>query len=369
MVRVLIPTQVNDSHAAVVGKALRAKGHEAFTWYGADFPTHQRSSIAVCPTEGLDWRIEGPGLDFVNESFDVVWYRRPTRPVLCEEDGLHSGDLQIARRECNAFHNALWHLVAPDAFWVNPPNAAERANAKPVQVLEALRTGLSVPPTLFSNDPEQIRRFIGCYEGAVIYKPFTPGQWKTEDGVAFPFTSEVNLDDLPDDDVLRLSPGIFQQKMIKAQELRVTCMGGHVVAAALWPRGGEKSRIDWRVALSNIKAERTMLPEDVRDRCLALMRRLGIVFGCFDFILTPENDYVFLEVNEMGQFLWLDALNPEFMLLDAFCEFLVSRRRDFVWSQSTASVYFNDFNRAALEDVRQDAALHVTHPEYALVAD
>jgi glutathione synthase/RimK-type ligase-like ATP-grasp enzyme len=369
MVRVLIPTQLNDSHAIVVGKALRAKGHEAFPWHGADFPTRQQVSVEISPEAGFDLRIEGPGVCLANASFDVVWYRRPTRPVLSEETGLHAGDLQIAKRECNAFYSALWHLISPDAFWVNPAWAAERTNAKPLQVTEAVKAGLTVPPTLFSTDPEQIRRFLGKHQGEVIYKAFTPVQWRTADGVAFSFTSEVSLDDLPDDDVLRLSPGIFQRKVKKAQELRVTCMGNHVVAASLQPQAGGKAQIDWRASFSKLKAEKAVLPENVRLGCLALMRRMGIVFGCFDFIVTPENDYVFLEVNEMGQFLWLDAIDPDFMLLDAFCEFLISRRSDFTWAPSKSSVHFEELNRNIREELAQDAAVHVAQPEYGLVAD
>lgn len=369
MARVLIPTHLNDGHAIVVREALRSKGHEVFTWHGADFPTRQNSSISICPQAGLDFRIEGPALRLLNEPFEVVWYRRPTRPVLADVEGIHAGDLQIARRECNAFYSALWHLISPDAFWVNPAIAADRANAKPVQLVEARKAGLRVVPTLFSNDPEQIRRFIGERKGEVVYKPFAPGQWKTKTGVAFPFTTEVNLDDLPDDEVLRLSPGIFQQKLAKVQELRVTCMGNHVVAAAVWPQYGGKARIDWRAALSNLRAEKATLPEDVRLACLTLMGRLGIVFGCFDFIRTPDDDYVFLEVNEMGQFLWLEALDPEFMLLDAFCELLISGRSDFTWEPSVASVHFRDFNPKVNEEMRQDAVIHVALPEYATVTD
>lgn len=41
-------------------------------------------------------------------------------------------------------------------------------------------------------------------------------------------------------------------------------------------------------------------------------------------IVTPGGDYVFLEVNEMGQFLWIEAANPEIRLLDHFCSFLMS---------------------------------------------
>jgi glutathione synthase/RimK-type ligase-like ATP-grasp enzyme len=32
------------------------------------------------------------------------------------------------------------------------------------------------------------------------------------------------------------------------------------------------------------------------------MDRLGLVFGSIDMILTPQGDYVFLEINPNGQF-------------------------------------------------------------------
>lgn len=41
------------------------------------------------------------------------------------------------------------------------------------------------------------------------------------------------------------------------------------------------------------------------------MRKLGIIFGCFDFIVTPDEEYVFLEVNPMGQFREDDAMGAE----------------------------------------------------------
>jgi hypothetical protein len=31
------------------------------------------------------------------------------------------------------------------------------------------------------------------------------------------------------------------------------------------------------------------------------MSELGLLFGAFDFILTPSGDYVFLEVNPCGE--------------------------------------------------------------------
>ena len=36
------------------------------------------------------------------------------------------------------------------------------------------------------------------------------------------------------------------------------------------------------------------------------MNRLGLAFGAIDLVLTPEGQYVFLEINPSGQWLWLE---------------------------------------------------------------
>ena len=36
------------------------------------------------------------------------------------------------------------------------------------------------------------------------------------------------------------------------------------------------------------------------------MRKMGLVFCALDFIVTQDDEYVFLEVNEQGQFLWIE---------------------------------------------------------------
>jgi D-alanine-D-alanine ligase-like ATP-grasp enzyme len=37
------------------------------------------------------------------------------------------------------------------------------------------------------------------------------------------------------------------------------------------------------------------------------MEHLGLVYGAFDFIVTPEGRYVFLEVNPGGAYMWVEA--------------------------------------------------------------
>jgi glutathione synthase/RimK-type ligase-like ATP-grasp enzyme len=283
---------------------------------------------------------------------------------------MHPGDRIIAERECLMFSKSMWQLVAPQAFWVNPLESRQRSNAKIVQLQEALKVGLKVPPTLCSNDPERIQAFLDRYEGQAIYKPFYPAEWIKEQGSALIFTAALGRADLPEDEVLRLTPGIFQKRIDKDHELRITCIGEHMVVAKLHSQEIPSARLDWRLAFDGLRIEASEIPRDVERACRALLDRLGIVFACLDMIVTPEGDYVFLEVNEMGQFLWLEEQNSDFPLLDMFCELLVQGRADFSWCRSNKNLHFVDFLDAAEEKQREVYShIHVEKPAYFSVRD
>ncbi len=369
MVRVLIPTCLHDTHATAVGIALGMKGHDAILCHGADFPTRQRASISISEEAGLSWSISGPKLALHDTPFDVVWDRRPAPPLLPKD--FHSGDRHIATRSCNAFVGGIRQIIAPDAFWVNPLGSGDRANSKPVQLVEAIRVGLKVPPTLCSNDPDEIRSFLRRYDGQVIYKTYRPAAWKTKAGVALTFTSVVTIDDLPDDDILRLSPGIFQKRIKKDYELRINYMGDFSIGVKIVSEGSSMAELDWRMAYDDLAIERAPVPPPGVDRaCRRLMKRLGIVFGCFDMIVTPDKEYVFLEVNEMGQFLWIEEILPEIPLLDAFCGFLISKGRVGIdWEPAENAVRFSDIREETILQNEHDVHEHEQHIAVHLVDD
>ena len=47
-------------------------------------------------------------------------------------------------------------------------------------------------------------------------------------------------------------------------------------------------------------------PKDIIRKCYQMMLDFNLVFGAFDFIVTPENEWIFLEINPNGQWLWLE---------------------------------------------------------------
>ncbi|HYU33147.1 MAG TPA: hypothetical protein VEW48_13380, partial [Thermoanaerobaculia bacterium] len=223
------------------------------------------------------------------------------------------------------------------------------------------------PRTLMSNDPERIRRFLGEHPGRTIYKPFYPAQWYGDDQVAHLLTNAVEPDDLPSDEVLRLTPGIFQEKVEKAHELRVTILGEHVVTARLLSQESELTRLDWRAGAGKIRVEPDRLPEELERACLRLMRNLGIVFGCFDFIVTPQGEHVFLEVNPAGQFLWVEEACPDLPMLAPFVDFLLARRPDFRWEPRPGIERHADWHPRAAARIEDLVARHVA-PENVYVS-
>lgn len=158
------------------------------------------------------------------------------------------------------------------------------------------------------------------------------------------YTSKITWEDLGDDFSLAVAPGIFQKRVEKAFELRVTVFGNHVVAARLDLSDSDSQAVDSRAHLKEqLRVYPFDLPVEIRERCLNYMSYSRLVFCCFDFIVTPEDEYVFLEANQMGQFLWLEEKNPDIPMLDIMCRFLMSARADFEWSEDDDPVRFQNF--------------------------
>lgn len=43
----------------------------------------------------------------------------------------------------------------------------------------------------------------------------------------------------------------------------------------------------------------------MRGGLVALFRKLGLVYGAVDMVVTPDGEWVFLEVNQAGEWGWL----------------------------------------------------------------
>lgn len=114
MVKILIPTKPEDPHSIFIKLALAEKGHQAVLWYTADFPTQQTHSFDL-KNGDIHWRAVGAEFNVIdNNEFDVVWLRRPRKPVL--PDFLHPDDKENASHEAIEFFKTFWQVIAPKSI-------------------------------------------------------------------------------------------------------------------------------------------------------------------------------------------------------------------------------------------------------------
>lgn len=111
--------------------------------------------------------------------------------------------------------------------------------------------------------------------------------------------------ELEDIDRVRVCPQLFQEPITKLLELRVTVVGSRLFTAAIRSGEGNPSdSLDWGDDPERIASfqRHDDLPESVARSILALLDRLGLEFATLDMIVTPENRHVFLEVNPISYF-------------------------------------------------------------------
>lgn len=322
----ILSSLAHDIHASAARWALRASGVDA-TWVSSLAESELGPMSLHCDADnGL--RMSG-ALD--HDRVGTVWYRRPRNPESFPR--AHSSDAPFLRGEWGRFLKNVYALTdqGADRLWVNRPAAAAMAENKLVQLRAAHRCGLRFPATLVSHDPSEIRRFVQRH-GRVVYKPFMTHTWKdAETGRMFStYARIVEPAMLEDDASLLHCPGIYQVYVDKRCDLRVTAIGDRYFAARLHVRH-DGGFVDWRVgqAVQGLRAEPGELSASDQDKLAALMRELGLVFGCIDLAIDANGDAHFLEVNQAGQFLFVEDLLPSLPLLRAMSAMLAEGRPDY----------------------------------------
>ncbi|WED42952.1 hypothetical protein [Legionella cardiaca] len=357
--KVLIVTEPDDMHAVLVKIALEKIDHHVKLLFIADQPTKQKNSVYINDND-FEWQSSDKYYLTKDNDYDVVWWRRVRKPYV-PKAMIHPKDYRFAVRENSLFYESLIYNMAPNAWWINDKEVATRTNSKLLQLRIAGLCGMKVPTTLCSNNPKDIRHFLLKNEAAgVIYKPLCANFWFEEKQTKISYTTKIKFMDLPNNQLLQLVPGIFQKEIKKKYELRVTCFGDYLVAVKLNSQEHKDGYIDWRAIPRGIMAiEPYHLPSELARKIRLFMQKMGLVFGAFDFIVTPGNEYIFLEVNEQGQFLWIEEYNSELKMLDIFVNFLVSRARDFMWDSGKAVHTIERYRRQMEGIILQNMQRHV----------
>jgi glutathione synthase/RimK-type ligase-like ATP-grasp enzyme len=163
------------------------------------------------------------------------------------------------------------------------------------------------------------------------------------------YTSEFENTDQMIPEQLMATPSIIQEQITKAFEVRVVAFHSVLIAGKIHTQ--VKNAIDWRYEqnIRGIAIEPYTLPKHIEELCIRYMKKAEIKFGCFDFIVTPTGDHIFLEINEAGQFLFLEELCPDIPLLDITVQFLTHEGTvdNFTWKKRQSKHTLKDLQPIA----------------------
>lgn len=306
--RVLVVSNPEDEHTKRVVSQIAALGTEPVVF----FPELLGSSLHL----GIAFRQDNEGsavslscdageLDL--RSVSAIWYRRP-RPVLLGGWDVTQEGAEFAGDEWRAALEGTYALLeAP--LWVSHPDRQRDASRKPLQLALARRVGFLIPRTLITNSLPRARAFVEECNGGVVVKATGSGWVYSEERgeIVYVLTNRVTSTDLGEADDFEMAPVTVQEEIAKDYEVRVNVVGQEVLAIRIDSQKSEVSQVDWRrYDLENTPYESYKLPESAERQCLRLTQSLGLEFGAIDLVRRPDGQYVFLEINPNGQFLWAE---------------------------------------------------------------
>ncbi len=246
--------------------------------------------LKYCPGYEASAVLEG-----INEMWDLshlnaAWLFRGGVPVWAYT---HETDRTIAQLQWQGFWSSFLSVIPGSVRWLNHPHRqAAVENSKAEQLSCAACVGLLTPATLITNSLTQAKCFAKTYP--TIIKLLGP----TTKGLGAFRTRSVTVSDL--DNISDGMPMLLQERIDKRADIRIVYVNGRTFTVKIASQIDPATETDWR----HTKVSPFMIPDaldrEVASKIIALMDKLGLVFGVIDLALRRDGQYVFFEVNPQG---------------------------------------------------------------------
>jgi glutathione synthase/RimK-type ligase-like ATP-grasp enzyme len=300
---ILIVTNREDHTADFGIMEIQRRGLSYIRFNTEDFPLNAVSSVGE---NHSSIRLEKSSKEIPLDEVESVWYRRPIPPRFT--DDLEPGAKDFIAHESRDFLLGIWRGLK--CQWINHPDQLRLAGSKVEQLSRMRKMGLKVPRTVITNDPITASEFFSANNGKVIAKPVSTNHGEIGGHEFILYTNLVSNKSLAHLETVRYSPVIFQERVEKISDIRVTVVGTRVFATEIHSQSLASAQLDWRRNALDLRHTAFKLPDNVEDQCLKLVRSYGLIFGTIDLVRTLT-DYVFLELNPNGQWAWIEIMTGQ----------------------------------------------------------
>jgi len=233
------------------------------------------------------------------------WYRRGTvifnRQLIANSINLDNGKRvqDYLVKENSKLHN----LINSFPFKNRIGNYINNDINKVKILNDANNMGIVIPEYMITGKKEELIKFKKQNKKIITKSISDLPMLDVEGGDYRVYTSLV------DDDYIKKMPNIFfpsmfQKYIDKKFEIRVFFFDNEFHCAAIMSQQDSQTTVDFRNynKLKPNRIESFELPKDVQRKISRLMDKNDLRLGVIDLIYSTEDEFVFLEVNPIGQF-------------------------------------------------------------------
>lgn len=238
---------------------------------------------------------------------DMYWYRR----------GVFLHQFSNAQEKQNLSFLAEINKVFSKLEIIHKKNIIGKYKDNDLNKLEmlfrAFQAGLKVPKTIVTGSRDSLIQFIKSSNGKIVTKALHNNSFKIETKSNYRCylnikTKLIKIEDCLNGNMKDGIPALFQEYVDKQYEIRIFYFKGQLYNMAIFSQQSEKTKIDFR-NYDREKPNRNVpyqLPKDIEEKLDKFMKAIDMNCGSIDMIYTPKGEYVFLEVNPVGQYQWLE---------------------------------------------------------------
>lgn len=326
--KILIISEENDNTTETVIRWIK--------YLGADFLRINDTSILNLDFMSIDQESDDIAFQFNNENyclsdFTSYWYRRGRLNFSFPKIAMSNKMLQKAvdkmlDMENNHILNHIYNYFEKKEGIKAIGSIYENNTNKLSNLLSARSVGLKIPASIIATSKSKVLEFFNNHKRKIIVKPIYQAGFLYEDSnkISTGFTcliSEQEVLELPKN----IYPSLMQEYVEKKYELRIFYLQGACYSSAIFSQLDSQTIVDFR-NYNWQKPNRTppyTLPKSISTKIKKFMDKVGMNCGSIDMIVTPNNNFVFLEVNPVGQF-WQVSYPCNYYLEKKIAEFLSS---------------------------------------------
>ena len=230
-----------------------------------------------------------------------VWFRRSTLKI--QYQAFYKSDL--IDRNLKIYHQKVKEEVEEYLNYLlfkklNSIGNPLCINVNKLTILSmAEEVGLLTPKTFMASSDEI--EILKKFDNEIITKLVFPLPPMIEGKQLRSLTTRFNINEFIDTD---FALSLFQKRIDKNFEIRIFYLKGTLFAKAIFSQNDPTTVEDYR-NYNHEKPNRVVpfeVPEKICKKLKKLMQRAGLDTGSIDMIVDQDNNFLFLEVNPVGQF-------------------------------------------------------------------